>query len=88
MSISSYRKIKDGFIDLEKAKENNNNKKKSNLNETTTGKWEHKSEEQKTQMILKCFTKQGKKLAHCLMIILQLYVRPNMKQNMKKDSKH
>ena len=44
--LGIIRKIKDGSIDLEIAKEN---LKKSNLSEITKGKWEHKSEEQKIQ---------------------------------------
>ena len=35
-------------------------------------------------IILKFFTKQGKKLSDCLMIILQLY----LKLNMKSDKSH
>ena len=42
--LGLIRKIKDGFIDLEKAKENQE-KFRSNLSETTKEKWEHKSEE-------------------------------------------
>ena len=44
--LGIIRKIKDGSIDLEIAKENF---KKSDLSEITKGKWEHKSEEQKIQ---------------------------------------
>ena len=44
--LGIIRKIKDGSIDLEIAKEN---LKKSNLSEITIEKWEHKSEEQKIQ---------------------------------------
>ena len=44
--LALIRNIKDVSIDLEKGKENQE-KFKSNLNEAITGKWEHKSEEQK-----------------------------------------
>ena len=43
---SFVRKIKDGFIDLEKTIENQE-KIKSNLKERIMAEWEHKSEEQK-----------------------------------------
>ena len=78
--------VKDGSIDLGKTKENRE-KFRSNLNETTKGKWEHKLKEQKIILNnLKMLAKQDKKLSNCLMIILQLYLRLNMKQSMEKDS--
>ena len=78
--LGLIRKIKDGSIDLEKAKENEE-KFRSNLSETTGGKWLYKSEEQKsaTNNLNKCFTKQRKKSSNCLMIMLQLYLRLSMK---------
>ena len=45
--LGLIRKIKDDSIDLEKPKDNQE-KFRSNLSETTRGKWEHKSEEQKS----------------------------------------
>ena len=42
--LDLIRKIKDGSIDLGKAK-GNQEKFSSNLSETTRGKWEHKSKE-------------------------------------------
>ena len=40
------------------------------------------------RIILKYFAKQGEKLSNCLMIVLQLYLGLNMKQNMENDSKY
>ena len=55
--LGFIRLIKDGYLNLEKAKENQE-KFKSNLNETIRGKWEHKSEEQKNTInSLKMFYK-------------------------------
>ena len=85
--LGLIRKIKDCSIGLEKAKENQE-KFRSNLSEITRGKWEHKSEELKNTYLITGFPKQGKKLSPCLMIILQLYVRLNMKQNLEKDTKY
>ena len=45
--LGLIRKIKDDSTDLEKPKDNQQ-KFRSNLNETTRGKREHKSEEQKS----------------------------------------
>ena len=47
--LGFVRKIKDGFIDLEKTKENKE-KIKSNLMERIAAKWEHKSEKQKNNI--------------------------------------
>ena len=56
------RKIKDGSIDLEKAKENQE-KFRSHLNKKKWGKWKRKSEEQKNAMNnLKVFYKAGEKV--------------------------
>ena len=53
--LGFIRKIKDGSVDLEKTKEN--------LSETKTGKWEHKSEEQKSTINnLKILYKEKKKV--------------------------
>ena len=38
--------------------------------------------------MLKYCRKHKKKLSNCLIIILQLYLRLNLKQNMEKDSKY
>ena len=40
------------------------------------------------RIILKHFAKKGEKLSSCLMIVLQLYLGLNMKQNMENDSKY
>ena len=40
------------------------------------------------QIFLKYFAKKGEKLSNCLMIVLQLYLGLNMKQNMENDSKY
>ena len=40
------------------------------------------------RIILKYFAKQVEKLSNCLMIVLQLYLGINMKQNMENDSKY
>ena len=40
------------------------------------------------RIILKYFAKQVEKLSNCLMIVLQLYLGLNMKQNMENDSKY
>ena len=86
--LGVIRKTKDGSIGPEKAKEDQE-KFRSNLNEITREKWGHKSEEQKIQeIILKCMTKQGKNLKNRLIFILRFYLRLNIKQNMKKDSKY
>ena len=54
--------MKDGSIDLEKAKENPE-KLISNLSETTRGEWEHKSEQQKSTINdFKMFYKARKKV--------------------------
>ena len=46
-----------------------------------------KSEDQKNEIkILKHFINQEKKFSNCLMIILQLYLKVNTKQNMEKVS--
>ena len=55
--LGLIRDIKDGSVDLEKAKENQE-KFRSNISETTRGKWENKLEEQKnTTNNLKMFYK-------------------------------
>ena len=60
--LALIRNIKDVSIDLEKGKENKE-KFKSNLNETITGKWEHKSEEHKNTINnLKMFYKAREKV--------------------------
>ena len=50
----------------------------------------HKSEETKKvqQKTLKYFIKGMKKLSNFLMNILKLYLRPNLKQNIEKDSRY
>ena len=59
---------------------------KSSLREISKERF--KSEDQKSALkILKHFTSHGKKLSNCLMIILQLYMKLNIKQNMEKVSK-
>ena len=79
--LGLIRKINDGSIDLEICR--------SNTSETTREKWEHKSKEQKNTINnLEMFYKAREKLSSCLMIILQLYLRINIKQNMEKDSKY
>ena len=79
--LGLIRKINDGSIDLEICR--------SNASETTREKWEHKSKEQKNTINnLEMFYKAREKLSSCLMMILQLYLRINIKQNMEKDSKY
>ena len=68
-------KIGDGKVILADAKF------KSNLSEIKKGNKKHRSKEQKTHYItLKCFTKQGTVLLNFLMIILQWYMKQNLKQ--------
>ena len=60
--LGLIRNIKDGSIDLEKAKENQE-KFRSNISETTRGKWENKLEEQKNTINnLKMFYKVREKV--------------------------
>ena len=48
-----------------------------------------KSEDQKNAIkLLKHFTNHEKKLSNCLVIILELHLKLNTKQNMEKVSKH
>ena len=88
MSIRSYKKNK-GWLYRSRKNKKNQQKFRSNLSKTTRGEWEHKSEEQKNTINkLRMFYKAREKLLHCLMIIPQLYVKLNIKQNMEKDSKY
>ena len=60
---------------------------KSNLNEISKGRFT--SEEQQNAIkILTCFTNQEKLLSNYLMVILQLYLKLNAKQNMEKVSQY
>ena len=82
------KKIKDGSIDLKKAKENQG-KFKLNLNETIRKKWEHKSEEQKNTINnLKMFYKAKQKVFKLFDDYNKLHLRLNMKLNMENDSKY
>ena len=57
------------------------------MNKISKGRF--KSEEQKSALEnLNCFTNHEKLLLNCLMIILQLYLRLNTKQNMEKVLKY
>ena len=60
--LGLIRKIKNGSIDLEKARENQE-EFRLNLGETTKRKWDHKSEEQKSTMNrIKVFYKAREKI--------------------------
>ena len=61
---------------------------KSNPSEIKKGKKKHRSKYQKNTIILKCFTKQGTGLLNFLMIILQWYLKKNLKQLEEEDLKY
>ena len=79
-AFSLFDKIGDDKISLADAK-NDQAEFKSNLSEIKKGNKKHRSKEQKTHYItFKCFTKQGTVLLNFLMIILQWYMKQNLKQ--------
>ena len=79
-------KTRVGKISLTDAK-NDQAELKSNLSEIKKGK-KHRSKYQKNTIILKCFTKQGTWLLNFLMIILQWYLKQNLKQLKEEDLKY
>ena len=84
--IELFRKIQSGEIKLEESKKLQKIFK-SNLNKILRGRF--KSNEQKVhRKILNRVTNYEKLLLNYLIIIPQLYLRLNTKQNMEKDSKY
>ena len=87
-SVSLLDKIKDDTIILTDGK-NDQGKFKLNLSET---KKRNKIINQKTKIIhciiLKSSTKQGRKLLNFSMIILQCYLKQNLKQLKQQDLKY
>ena len=64
-------------------------KGRRNVSETRRGKWGiNRKSKQIQYKMLKSFLKREKKLSHCLMIVVQLFLKLKMKQNPGKDSKH
>ena len=81
-------KIRDAKISLADAK-NDQEKFKSNLNEIKKGKKKHRSKEKKMLcIILKCFRKQGIVLLNFMIIIIQWYLKQNIKQLKEQDLKY
>ena len=81
-----HQNIKEGYITLEKAKEEQKTFKLER-NKIVIGS--EKPEDQKNAIkILKHFTNHDKKLSNYLIIILELYLNLNTKQNMEKDWKY
>ena len=78
-----HQNIEEGYITLEKAEEEQKTFK-SERNKIVIGS--EKPEDQKSTLkISKHFTNHEKKLSNCLVIILELYLNLNTKQNMEKD---
>ena len=81
-----HQNIKEGYITLEKAKEEQKTFKLER-NKIVIGS--EKPEDQKSAIkILKHFVNHDKKLSNYLIIILELYLNLNTKQNMEKDWKY
>ena len=60
----------------------------SDINEIVKGGRKSEEETSAIKKILKHFTNNQKKLSNCLMNILKLYLKLNIKQNMGKVSKY
>ena len=80
------RKIKSDEMKLEEIKKLQNIFK-SNLNEISIGRFKLKEEKGSVESI-KLLTSHEKLLLNYLMIILQLHLKLNIKQNMEKDWKY
>ena len=84
-----YKNIKEGYITLEKAEEI---QKEFKSEISKIEKIKNKLEEQKAKTNnikqLKHFINNKKKLSNCFIIILELYLKWNTKQNMEKASKY
>ena len=80
------RKIKSDEMKLEEIKKLRNIFK-SNLNEISIGRFKLKEEKGAVESI-KLLTSHEKLLLNYLMIILQLHLKLNIKQNMEKDWKY
>ena len=81
--LGFYRNIQEGYITLEKS-EKKQKEFKSEINEIVTGR--NQSEDQKSVINnIKTLTNHKKSLSNCLVIIQELYLRLNTRQNKKKD---